>query len=610
MKLVKLHLKGFRGFAEEITVKFDDLTVFIGKNDAGKSSIFDALNIFFGESKMDMGDLNTGLNISSLVTISCEFTNYPDELVIDTSHKILPKDEYLLNAAGNIQIKKVYVGKTLIPKTYLVATHPAEESLNDLLELSIGDLRKRSQEIGVDLSNINKAVKADIRHAMWNSRNAGGHLEEKDIPIDKNAKGEFKVIERQLQEHMPIFALFKSDRPNIDQDPEAQDPLKLAVKEIIAERKSELDTIASTIRGKLQQIANKTVEKIREMDVEIAGQLSPNVSDPAWDKVFKISLTSENEVPVNKRGSGFRRLVLLNFFRVKAEEKAEGKDVIYAIEEPETSQHPNNQRMLIKAFEDLAYRDNCQVFATTHTPMLASLISDKHLRYVKIANGNRNIFDSLSETDKKEIVNSLGILPDNNVKLFLFVEGDNDINFLIRMAKKFSIDLSEAKNKGELIFIPMGGSNLQFWVSKLENLNKMEIYIYDRDDANRNRDEEERNKKIFQTSKREMENYIHPKAIVEAYEDENIEITVNLEEVRDESDIPVLIAEKVHNATSDHENWDKLKEKKKKKKESQAKKMLNTSAVEKMTENQLQEIGGWDEIEKWMSAIRNALDVA
>ena len=148
---------------------------------------------------------------------------------------------------------------------------------------------------------------------------------------------------------MPILkdlSLFKSDRPNLDQDPEAQDPLKLAVKEILKARQHELDKIASSIRDELQQVANKTVEKIREMDPEIAKQLTPNVGEPAWDKVFKISLTSEEEVPVNKRGSGVRRLILLNFFRVKAEEKAKGKDVIYAIEflEPETSQHPNNQK--------------------------------------------------------------------------------------------------------------------------------------------------------------------------------------------------------------------------------------------------------------------------
>ena len=31
MKLVRLHIEGFRGFAEKTTVAFDDLTVFVGR---------------------------------------------------------------------------------------------------------------------------------------------------------------------------------------------------------------------------------------------------------------------------------------------------------------------------------------------------------------------------------------------------------------------------------------------------------------------------------------------------------------------------------------------------------------------------------------------------
>ncbi len=54
-----------------------------------------------------------------------------------------------------------------------------------------------------------------------------------------------------------------------------------------------------------------------------------------------------------------RRLILLNFFRAKAEQLMSDnnrQNAIYAIEEPETSQHPRNQRLLISALQDLAGR--------------------------------------------------------------------------------------------------------------------------------------------------------------------------------------------------------------------------------------------------------------
>ena len=46
MKLHSLKLKNFRGYRDEINIVFDDLTVFVGKNDVGKSTILEALRVF------------------------------------------------------------------------------------------------------------------------------------------------------------------------------------------------------------------------------------------------------------------------------------------------------------------------------------------------------------------------------------------------------------------------------------------------------------------------------------------------------------------------------------------------------------------------------------
>lgn len=66
------------------------------------------------------------------------------------------------------------------------------------------------------------------------------------------------------------------------------------------------------------------------------------IDDPMWEKAFSFSLTGENAIPLNKRGSGIRRLVLFSFFRAATEsELFDRKNIIYAVEEPETSQHPD-----------------------------------------------------------------------------------------------------------------------------------------------------------------------------------------------------------------------------------------------------------------------------
>ena len=56
MKLDKLKLRNFRSYSQETEIEVADLNVIIGKNDVGKSSILEALDIFFN-GKPDKNDL-------------------------------------------------------------------------------------------------------------------------------------------------------------------------------------------------------------------------------------------------------------------------------------------------------------------------------------------------------------------------------------------------------------------------------------------------------------------------------------------------------------------------------------------------------------------------
>ena len=90
MKLTKLKLKNFRTYQEEITIELDNLTAFVGKNDAGKSTILEALDIFFnsgyGTIKLDKEDINkTSLkNGDDEIIISACFTDLPSNVKLDT----------------------------------------------------------------------------------------------------------------------------------------------------------------------------------------------------------------------------------------------------------------------------------------------------------------------------------------------------------------------------------------------------------------------------------------------------------------------------------------------------------------------------------------------
>lgn len=171
-----------------------------------------------------------------------------------------------------------------------------------------------------------------------------------------------------------------------------------------------LNEVALKVEQHLTKVVDSTLDKLREMNSDIANSLTPIIPPKdslKWLDVFKnVSIFGDNDIPINKRGSGVKRLVLLNFFRAEAERRLQAgesnsKSIIYAIEEPETSQHAHHQKLLIRAFSGLASANNTQVLLTTHGSNVVKGLSFENLRLV-----------SLNEEGHKEISNvRAGSLP-------------------------------------------------------------------------------------------------------------------------------------------------------------------------------------------------------
>src|SRR5699024_4492737 len=175
----------------------------------------------------------------------------------------------------------------------------------------------------------------------------------------------------------PMYALFQSDRPSSDQDDEVQDPLKIAIISAIRKYESDFKVIVDKVTEEVTSVAERTSKKMTSlMPTWDEDSFSPQLSKKIrWASRFKYEIFGEDEIPINKRGSGVRRLILLAFFQAEAERRLNknvNTNIIYAIEEPETSQHPDHQLLLLEAFEDLALQANAQIILTTHVPGLAN----------------------------------------------------------------------------------------------------------------------------------------------------------------------------------------------------------------------------------------------
>jgi AAA15 family ATPase/GTPase len=391
MKIHKVTLTNFRGYRNPTAIDFNDLTFFVGRNDIGKSTILEALDLFFndgkGAIKYDDNDINIASD-SHEYSIGVSFVDLPEALVVDSSFQTNLADEYLLNADGELEIIKKYNGKKCT--TILLRTnHPTNNLCVDLQLKKKSDLRDLIQQNGIHCDNLN--VNSIMRRAIWN--HCADNLQLATIDLDITAGDDTKKIWEKLSAFLPVYSLFQSDRQNSDKDTEVQDPLKLAVAQFFqdAELQGTLNTVAMQVEQKLKEVSARTLAKLREMDPHVADSLKPVIptaTPTKWAKVFEgVSMSADEDIPINKRGSGVKRLILLNFFRAEAERRQEDGDstgIIYAIEEPETSQHFTNQKILTDALVELSKTQNTQVILTTHSGVIVKRLQYDDIRLINI----------------------------------------------------------------------------------------------------------------------------------------------------------------------------------------------------------------------------------
>lgn len=613
MKIVSLILENFRSYRNPVTISFNDLTVLIGKNDVGKSTILEALDIFFENRKIEADDVNIiAKENGESAKFTVVFTDLPNELDIDSGGKTKLKDEYLLDNNGYLQIKKDYSSLSK-PKTFILCNHPSNENASDLFYLTITQLQKRVKELGIE-GDFKANIKNEIRKAIWNSLDEDIAFQPTKLETGKDG---VKDIWDKLNPLLPLFALFQSDRKNDEKDKEIQEPLKVAAEQALKKHLVKLNEIKQEVEKEIEEIANLTIDKLKEMNSEVAEKLKPHFApELKWADLFKPSLTSD-DIPMNKRGSGVRRLLLISFFRAEAERKRKEKNipnVIYAIEEPETSQHPDWQSKLMDALKELANNDVAQIITTTHSPSLASLVEVENLRFIH-REEDENKIDVGTNENLEDIANTLGVLPSINqdveeVKVFLCVEGPTDIEFFNNISPLFDLDLT---TDSRIVTISLGGGTLGQWVTNnyLKKLSKQEVHIYDKDvDSKYQTQVDQVNDRglghfATLTQKREIENYFHEDLAIPCFHaNDGYSISFVID---DESDIPEIVAQARHDHRKPQQPWASQSRRYKDRCMGFVKKLLNNNVSSQITIDTLKQRNAFEEVNNWFEEIKKRL---
>jgi len=169
------------------------------------------------------------------------------------------------------------------------------------------------------------------------------------------------------------------------------------------------------------------------------------------------------------------------------------------------------------------------------------------------------------------------------------------------------IDLTSSRKVGYVI---TGGSALKHYLEHkhLEGLGKPVVHIYDNDVADyrtavdRINAEGDPKKKAFNTSKLELESYLHHEAVVEAYADNGTTGLV-LNPFTDNQDVPMYVAEELYKLNGN--DWNSIDHDKHKSLSSDKKKLLNIQAVEKMTVDRIRDRNSYDDLKLWLDTIKS-----
>jgi len=533
MRVHSMLAKNYGPFAVLEEVRLGPLSAIVGQNDAGKSNILRALQLFFeSRPKIEESDVYDGANPADDIVIEVAFTSLPEKIELEEGVETTLQDEMLVDADGYLRIRKTCPRSNLAKFSIALITHDFEDDrFAGLAALKEKELNERCTSVGIDVTKSGRGItnKGKREALRAKAREEGIQLGRRELSLTTRDE-----LWKRIASLLPEFVLFETDTRLGVGEAGFQSQFRPII-QTAAEQPDVVDakeTFTGAIDKALQGEVDKVFERLqRHTDGFVGLTARPEFS---WDKAVTFQIFGKDqhgvENSLDRRGSGMRRLLMVAFFQYLAERGREsGDNFVFAVEEPENCLHPGLQRELVASFRQLA-DEGYQVIVTSHSPVFAggSPIEDMAL-VVRTAGVARAI--QTPDLDASDVAQQLGVEPADQITGYnacIFVEGPDDIEFWKTVASK----LKEAGHVDadfddrQIGCVLCGGDNLKHWIDlrAMCRLNRHFGVVVDSDrksqqhnvpgrKLNWKRRCEEQGGVFFILRKREIENYLHPNAI-------------------------------------------------------------------------------------------------
>jgi hypothetical protein len=440
MKLVSFSVSNYRSITTAYRLPIRQSTVLIGQNNEGKSNILKALAVALGVLET-LGRVR--VYRGRLQMRRHAVSGYDWEKDFPVSRQISqPAGESIFNLDFQLTPDEIDAFYKEV-KSHLNGTLP--------IQLTLG-----KGEPGFKVMKKGPGGPALSTKAEAIAQFIGKRINFTYIPAVRTSDHAQEIVSSIVERELAV----------VEADPE----YKKAMEELAKIQKPVLDRISTSIRETLKEFLDKV------SDVKVS--VSEDARYRALRRSYEIIVDDGTPTHLGRKGDGVQSLAALSLMRQSSLSSATGKQLILAIEEPESHLHPGAIHQLRRVLGDIATQN--QVIMTTHCPLFVDRTSIKS----NIIVHNRKASPA---TDVKSIREILGIRAADNLmhaEFVLVTEGEDDKKALIPLLQETSAVLKSAFSHGSIaIDTLLGGSNLSYKLNQIQEAMCQTYCFLDHDKA-------------------------------------------------------------------------------------------------------------------------------
>lgn len=474
MKIEKIKVNNFRSLKNFCMDLEDELSLIVGKNNTGKTSVIEILNKFLNKSStLECDDFNIEYTMDLEKNLKNEeyefimqgiklkiFIRYDENdnlsnvskflTTLDVENNYIVLDfEYVLNEDNFQLLKTEYLKfiKENSDKDFEYFFRHNYKKYFKFIKRSLGydrEKNKENEEIYIDLENdkeINNLV--NIKY-----------ISAKRAVDNKDTNNTLSLQSASYYERI-------KDKPEMEQS--------------IADFRTELEETDKKFDEKYESIFENVLKKIKEfgglkkddLNIKIKSLLQQSNILKGNTTVF-YNYNDQSNLPESYNGLGYLNLIsiifeienIINDFS-KEDQKADIN--LLFIEEPEAHTHPQMQYVFINNIKSLLKKSseekkiNLQTIITTHSSHIVSQSDFSDIKYFNKSNNGtwcKNLKDlkKLYEDDEKSYRFLKQYLTLNRAEVFfadkiIFIEGDTERILLPAMLKKIDLEGEELDEK-------------------------------------------------------------------------------------------------------------------------------------------------------------------